>query len=92
MTSRLLLAFGTAVLAAACAQSDAGITTSVKSQLVSDDVAIKGCDRVRIPPSPPFTNTLFSITYIGAAGSSVQSRVAPTFLRLNIGPLFSRPA
>jgi hyperosmotically inducible protein len=38
MTSRLLLGFGTAVLAAACAQSDAGISTSVKSQLVDDEL------------------------------------------------------
>jgi osmotically-inducible protein OsmY len=38
MTSRLLLGLGTAVLAVACAQSDAGITTSVKSQLVADEM------------------------------------------------------
>lgn len=38
MTPRLLLGFGTAVLAIACAQSDAGITTSVKSQLVGDEM------------------------------------------------------
>jgi hyperosmotically inducible protein len=38
MTSRLLLGVGTAVLAAACAQSDAGITTSVKSQLAADEL------------------------------------------------------
>jgi len=38
MTSRLLLGIGTAVLAVACAQSDAGITTSVKSQLAANDL------------------------------------------------------
>jgi hyperosmotically inducible protein len=38
MTSRLLLGFGTAVLVVACAQSDAGITTSVKSQLAADQI------------------------------------------------------
>lgn len=38
MTSRLLLGIGAAVLAVACAQSDAGITTSVKSQLVADEL------------------------------------------------------
>jgi hyperosmotically inducible protein len=38
MTSRLLFGIGTAVLAMACAQSDAGITTSVKSQLAADDL------------------------------------------------------
>jgi hyperosmotically inducible protein len=38
MTFRLLFgACGSALLAMACAQSDAGITTSVKSQLVADD-------------------------------------------------------
>ena len=38
MTSRLLIATGVAVCAVACAKSDSGITTSVKSQLVSDDL------------------------------------------------------
>lgn len=38
MRSRLLLGIGTAVLAMACGQSDAGITTSVKSQLVADEL------------------------------------------------------
>jgi hyperosmotically inducible protein len=38
MRSRLLLSIGTAILAVACAQSDAGITTSVKSQLVDDEM------------------------------------------------------
>jgi hyperosmotically inducible protein len=38
MTSRLLLGIGTAVLAVACAQSDAGITASVKTQLAADDI------------------------------------------------------
>lgn len=38
MTVRLLLGVGAAVLAVACAQSDAGITTSVKSQLVADEL------------------------------------------------------
>lgn len=38
MKSRLLFGIGTAVLALACARSDAGITTSVKSQLAVDDL------------------------------------------------------
>ena len=38
MKSRLLIAAGAAVLAVACGQSDAGITTSVKNRLVSDDL------------------------------------------------------
>jgi hyperosmotically inducible protein len=38
MTSRLLLAVGIAACAVGCAKSDTGITTSVKSQLVSDDL------------------------------------------------------
>jgi hyperosmotically inducible protein len=38
MKSRLLIAAGAAVLAVACGQSDAGITTSVKNRLTSDDL------------------------------------------------------
>lgn len=39
MESRLLLSiYGVALFAAACAQSDIGITTSVKSQLAADDL------------------------------------------------------
>jgi hyperosmotically inducible protein len=38
MKLRSLLCAGAAVLVAACAQSDAGITTSVKSQLVDDEL------------------------------------------------------
>ncbi len=38
MTSRLLIAAGIAACAVGCAKSDSGITTSVKSQLVSDDL------------------------------------------------------
>lgn len=38
MRSRLLTVTGVAVLAIACGGSDAGITTSVKSQLISDDL------------------------------------------------------
>jgi len=38
MTSRLLIATGVAVCAFGCAKSDSGITTSVKSKLVADDV------------------------------------------------------
>lgn len=38
MTSRWILGIGAAVLAVGCAQSDAGITTSVKSQLVADEL------------------------------------------------------
>lgn len=38
MRSRWLLGIGTAVLAVACGQSDAGLTTSIKSQLVADDL------------------------------------------------------
>lgn len=39
MRSRLLFSIvGCAIFAIGCAQSDAGITTSVKSQLAADDV------------------------------------------------------
>jgi hyperosmotically inducible protein len=38
MKSRLLMTAGAAVLAVACGQSDAGITTSVKNQLTADDL------------------------------------------------------
>lgn len=38
MRSRFLLGIGTAVLAVACAQTDAGVTTSVKTQLADDEL------------------------------------------------------
>jgi hyperosmotically inducible protein len=38
MKAKMLIAAGAAVLAVACGQSDAGITTSVKNQLTSDDL------------------------------------------------------
>jgi hyperosmotically inducible periplasmic protein len=38
MRVRLFFGVGAAILAAACAQSDAGITTSIKSQLAADDM------------------------------------------------------
>jgi hyperosmotically inducible protein len=38
MRFRLLFSIGAAIVAVACAQSDAGITTSVKSQLVADEL------------------------------------------------------
>lgn len=38
MRSRLFFGIGAVVFAVACAQSDAGITTSVKSQLVADEL------------------------------------------------------
>jgi hyperosmotically inducible periplasmic protein len=38
MKSRLLLGIGAAVLAVACGRTDAGITTSVKTRLVADDL------------------------------------------------------
>ena len=38
MRSRFLLGIGTAVLAVACAQTDAGVTTSVKTQLAADEL------------------------------------------------------
>lgn len=38
MRSRLLFGIGAAVLAISCSQTDAGITTSVKSQLIADDL------------------------------------------------------
>ena len=41
MTSRLLIA-GVAVWTVACANSDPGITTSVKTQIVSDDLVKAG--------------------------------------------------
>ncbi len=38
MTTRVLIAASMAALAVACAKSDSGITTSIKSQLISDDL------------------------------------------------------